>query len=118
MFDKVTYRTDDRDLPEEDQRVLVIFPGGNGDWYVQVAPLHGRTMDGVRICTSGGAASHCPGLAPAIAKAYRAMQAAQRGETPPALSMMDMEAELEAWRKRFPDHAYRPEDDSVAPREE
>lgn len=46
-MDKAVYLTDDRDLPVEDQRALVIFPGGNGDWYVQVAPAHGRTNQGV-----------------------------------------------------------------------
>lgn len=32
MQEKVMYVTDDRDLPDEDQRSLVIFQGGNGDW--------------------------------------------------------------------------------------
>ncbi|WP_321820730.1 MULTISPECIES: hypothetical protein [unclassified Burkholderia] len=100
---KAMYVTDDRDLPDVEQRALVIFPGGNGDWYVQVAPKHGRTIEGVRICTSGGAATQCPGLGPAIAEAYRAMLAAQNGErrerlTPPE----DLECELRAWREKFP----------------
>jgi len=79
MTDKAMYLTDDRDLPLDDQRALVIFPGGNGDWYLQVTPHHGRSMDGVRICTSGGAASACPGLPNAIAEAYRCMKAAADG---------------------------------------
>lgn len=107
MFEKAMYLTDDRDLPVEDQRALVIFPGGNGDWYVQVAPAHGRTTEGVRICTSGGASTHCPGLGVAIADAYRAMQAAQRGERKVVASRMDLEDELTAWRARFPELQYR-----------
>lgn len=107
MFDKALYLTDDRDLPEEDQRALVIFPGGNGDWYVQVAPAHGRTTEGVRICTSGGASSQCPGLGIAIADAYRSMQAAQRGERKNVPSRMDLEDELAAWRTRFPELQYQ-----------
>ena len=102
MSDAAMYLTDDRDLPEEDQRTLVIFPGGNGDWYVQVAPAHGRTSEGVRICTSGGAATACPGLGPAISEAYRAMRAAQNGQNRPSRSRSDLEEEIEAWRARFP----------------
>jgi len=98
---KAMYLTDDRDLPESDQRALVIFCGGNGDWYVQVAPKHGRTMEGVRLCTSGGASSHCPGLTVAIADAYRAMIAAERGEPPPP-GRVDLLEEVAAWRGRFP----------------
>jgi len=107
MTEKAIYLTDDRDLPEEDQRTLVIFHGGNGDWYVQVAPAHGRTMEGVRICTSGGASSRCPGLGVAIADAYRAIQAAQRGESVPVRSRTELEEELAVWRSRFPDLDYQ-----------
>ena len=107
MFEKAIYLTDDRDLPKEDQRVLVIFPGGNGDWYVQVAPAHGRTTEGVRISTSGGASTNCPGLGIAIAEAYRAIQAAERGERKSVRSRMDLEDELAAWRERFPELQYK-----------
>ena len=107
MFEKAMYLTDDRDLPLEDQRALVIFSGGNGDWYVQIAPAHGRTTEGVRICTSGGAATNCPGLGIAIAEAFRAMQAAERGERKSVRSRMDLEDELSAWRERFPNLEYR-----------
>lgn len=100
-MNKAMYLTDDRDRPAEEQRALVIFPGGNGDWYVQVAPAHGRTTEGVRICTSGGAASSCPGLGLAIADAYRAMVAAERGEPAPR-ARFEMEEEIAAWRRRFP----------------
>lgn len=77
------YLTDDRDLPEDELRTLVIFQGGNGDWYVQVAPKHGRTMEGVRLCTSGGASSAAPGLTVSIAEAYRAIKAAEQGTAAP-----------------------------------
>ena len=107
VFDKAMYLTDDRDLPEEDQRALVIFPGGNGDWYVQVAPAHGRTTEGVRICTSGGAATACPGLGIAIAESYRAMAAAEKGERRAVRSRGDLEEELAAWHGRFPELHYQ-----------
>lgn len=99
------YLTDDRDLPDEEQRALVIFSGGNGDWYVQVAPRHGRTTEGVRLCTSGGASSACPGLTVAIADAYRAMVAASRGERP-APSRAELMEELDAWRAKYPDQKF------------
>lgn len=107
MTERAMYLTDDRDLPDDALRTLVIFPGGNGDWYVQVAPKHGRTTEGVRIATSGGAATHCPGLGPAIAEAYRAMLAAQRGEQrDPVPSRAELEEELRAWRAAFPRQRY------------
>jgi hypothetical protein len=106
MSEAGVYLTDDRDLPEDQQRTLVIFPGGNGDWYVQVAPSHGRTTEGVRICTSGGAQWACPGLGVAIAEAYRAMRSAKNtptGQRPPRVpSRQELEDELAAWRAQFP----------------
>lgn len=108
MTENVMYLTDDRDLPKDDLRALVIFPGGNGDWYVQVAPAHGRTTEGVRICTSGGASTQCPGLGVAIADAYRAMKAAQSGERVAERSSRDdLETEVAAWRIRFPGLEYQ-----------
>lgn len=107
MSDQAMYLTDDRDRPLDEQRALVILPGGNGDWYVQVTPHHGRSMDGVRLCTSGGASTACPGLILAIAEAYRCMKAAaegQRREHRPSLE--DLEAELAAWRDHYPDQRY------------
>lgn len=104
---KAVYVTDDRDHPVDRQFALVIFPGGNGDWYVQVAPRHGRTMDGVRISTSGGAASNCPGLGQAIAEAYRAMIAAQTGEVRQIQPTRDdLERELNAWRTAYPTYRF------------
>lgn len=107
MLEKMMYLTDDRDIREEDQRALVIFLGGNGDWYVQVAPKHGMTTEGVRICTSGGAATQCPGLGVAIAEAYRAMAAAKQGQQQDRpVPRGELEDELQAWRNRFPDFHY------------
>lgn len=99
-----SYLTDDRDLPEEEQHRLVIFFGGNDDLYVQVAPKNGSTLHGVRLSTSGGASMHCPGLVPALADAYRAMKAAEEGVNLAGLaSREELDAELRAWRARFPD---------------
>ena len=114
---KAMYLTDDRDFPEEKQRTLVIFPGGNGDWYVQVAPVHGRTTEGVRLCTSGGASSQCPGLTVAIAQAYRAMLAAQDG-TAVAVgpSYAELEREVGAWRAAAPNYFYDERDGRISPR--
>lgn len=119
MDNKGIYLTDDRDLPEDEKRALVIFPGGNGDWYVQVTPPHGMSMEGVRICTSGGAQFNCPGLGVAIADAYRAMVSAQNGERFNLRSRFEMEEEIKAWRRRFPDMEYQfgmlSEKESAAP---
>ena len=102
-MEKAIYLTDDRDLPDEDLRTLVIFHGGNGDWYVQVAGKNGRAQEGVRICTSGGAATQCPGLGVAIAEAYRAIKAAQNGAPhDPVQSRAELEDEVRAWRNQYP----------------
>lgn len=70
---EVRYLTDDRDL-EEDRNELVIGFGGNGDWYVAVVSEgQGTVGKAVRICTSGGAAAAAPGLGRAIATAFRAL---------------------------------------------
>jgi hypothetical protein len=70
--EEARYLTDDRD--EKDRNELVIFQGGNGDWYVGVVP-EGEAGLGrfVRLCTSGGASFAAPGLTVAIADAYRAI---------------------------------------------
>ncbi|MBT2327005.1 hypothetical protein J7E62_32455 [Variovorax paradoxus] len=105
MSESAVYLTDDRDLPPDELRTLVIFQGGNGDWYVQVANRHGRATEGVRHCTSGGASTQAPGLTVAIASAYRAIRAAQRGAPQPP-SQLDLEEEVAAWRARFPQHQF------------
>lgn len=69
----VRYLTDDADI-DRHRNELRIFMGGNGDWYVSIAPEgEGDIGRGVRIVTSG---SRVPGLAVAIANAYRAIHAA------------------------------------------
>lgn len=102
MGERMHYLTDDRDLPLEDQRTLVIFPGGNGDWYVQVGDHRGRAVTGVRLCTSGGASTQVPGLTVAIADAYRALAAARAGHGTSPASRHELEEEIQAWRERFP----------------
>lgn len=73
---EVRYLTDDRD--ERKKNELVISFGGNGDWYVAVVPEGEGTIGrGIRICTSGGAASVAPGLGIAIANAFRALASAK-----------------------------------------
>ncbi len=75
--DQMRYLTDDRD--EEKRNELVITWGDNGDWYIATAPEgQGTVGKGVRICTSGGASSRCPGLGPAIADAFRAIAKARK----------------------------------------
>ena len=73
------YLTDDRD--DESRNELVIIQGGNGDWYVAIVPEgEGCIGRGVRIATSGGASTRVPGLAPAIANAFRALVNAGNGD--------------------------------------
>ena len=71
--EKVKYVTDDRDMSEEEQQVLSIFIGGNGDYYVSTHPKTHRTGRAVRLAMSGGASSRIPMLCAGIATAYRAM---------------------------------------------
>jgi hypothetical protein len=85
--DALRYLTDDRDYPTSEQRELLIFQGGNGDYYVQsVEPGH-RILRGVRICMSGGCSSENPALARAIADAYRALYDAAHGRESPTPPM-------------------------------
>lgn len=120
MIKKAVYLTDDRDYTDEDQRTLVIFPGGNGDWYVQVAPKHGRAIEGVRLCTSGGASTQCPGLTVAIAEAYRSIIASQsenkRKDMQPTYS--ELMSEVTAWRAKAMKYRYDPRFDEIVPKDE
>lgn len=71
----VRWLTDDRDGPAGERAELTIFQGENGDWYVGVSAEGSWPMlTTVRICTSGGAASECPGLVDAIWRAYTALE--------------------------------------------
>ena len=77
--ESVRYLTDDRD--EKRPNELVISQGNNGDWYVSVVPQgEGEIGRGVRLCTSGGASTRCPGLTVAISRAYRAIVEGEGGE--------------------------------------
>lgn len=79
----VQYLTDDRDASRRNE--LIIMQGNNGDWYVAVVPEgEGAIGRGVRLCTSGGASSRCPGLTVAISQAYRAIKnGEERGRSQP-----------------------------------
>lgn len=102
-LDQVEFVTDDRDKPEDERLSLRIFRGGNEDWYVAIAPINEVAINGVRVCTSGGASTSHPGLTTAIADAYTAIHNANngiRGEMPP--SRYELEDELQAWRNKFP----------------
>lgn len=62
------YPTDDQDDPIPwDFHVRL---AKNGDWYVGTAPSKAKPLRWVRITTSG---SRCPGVAPAIAEAFKVM---------------------------------------------
>ena len=76
--ENVRYLTDDRDARQRNE--LVIGQGDNGDWYIGVAP-EGKFVVGrcVRLCTSGGASSRCPGLTTAISQAYKAIAKGEEG---------------------------------------
>ncbi len=76
QMSEVRYLTDDRDYARRME--LVIQLGGNGDWYVSVVPEGEGAVRGVRICTSGGAASRVPGLPKAIADAFRVLEKIQK----------------------------------------
>lgn len=111
-MENAIYITDDRDMPPEDQRALVISMGGNGDWYVQVTGINGRSTEGVRLCTSGGASNKVPGLTAAIAEAYRCMIASQKNEARKPFineSYQSLKSEVEAWRNKFPNLKYQDE---------
>ena len=68
----VRYLTDDRDATRRNE--LILGQADNGDWYIATVP-EGEFGVGkfVRLCTSGGASSRCPGLTVAIAGAYNAI---------------------------------------------
>ncbi len=115
VMSEARYSTDDRDLPPEDQRYLVISCGGNGDWYVQIAPK-GRfsTTEVVRLSTSGGASSRCPGLTVAVAEAFRAIVASSAGRhIDPPPSYDDLLREVTAWREKAVKYMYDPRDDAI-----
>jgi hypothetical protein len=66
------YLTDDRD--GRNRHELVIFWAPNGDYYIGSCP-EGEFLvrQGVRICTSGGAASRNPKLVKAVQDLFQAL---------------------------------------------
>jgi hypothetical protein len=74
-----TYRSDDRDLPGEDNE-LTVFQGGNGDWYVSIHKHGERLGPAVRVTTSG-APSGQPGVALAVYRLWRALGGEWADET-------------------------------------
>jgi hypothetical protein len=72
-----SYLTDDRDQRGERHKLMIQW-GNNGDWYVSVIPEGYLIGPTVRLCTSGGASSRCPGLTKAISDAYQAMPVDER----------------------------------------
>lgn len=65
------YRSDDRDLERGDNDLLV-YPGGNGDWYVTIVEHGKRLGPTVRITTSGSPDGQ-EGVAAAVAFLFRTM---------------------------------------------
>lgn len=105
-FEEVVFVTDDRDKPEDERMSLRIIQGGNQDWYVSVAPMNEGAINGVRICTSGGAITSHPGLVSAIADAYTALHNAKHGIREHLPSRQELNDELEAWRRKFPGYEF------------
>jgi hypothetical protein len=74
------YRSDDRDLDDCDNDLVVMPPDGNGDWYVSVLPHGHKIGPTVRVTTSGSPRGQ-RGVSTAVARLYRAMG----GEEEPSL---------------------------------
>lgn len=68
---KRNYRSDDRDLENRDN-TLVVNMGGNGDWYVMIVKTGEKYGPTVRVTTSGAMQGHNM-AAPAIGNLYRAL---------------------------------------------
>ena len=64
-------------------------------------------INGIRICSSGGASKAHLGLTAAIAEAYTAIKNADLGlQVKQPASRREMEEELEAWRSKFPNFEF------------
>lgn len=89
------YLTDDRDDEPGRRHELVIFPGGNGDWYLGVWPEGARgSPNTVRLCTSGGASSAAPMLPICAARMYRALGPKQEPVELPAVGEVGCKHEV------------------------
>lgn len=95
------YHSDDRDLERGDNDLLV-YPGGNGDWYVTIVEHGKRLGPTVRITTSGSPDGQ-EGVAAAVAHLFRAMGGERDpavAEQRPALEAMSR-AQLVAWAEQL-----------------
>lgn len=102
-FEEVVFVTDDRDKPDEERLSLRVIQGGNQDWYVSIAPENKGAINGVRICTSGGASCSHPGLTSAISDVYTALHNAKHGiRDKQHQSRSELQEEIMAWRNQFP----------------
>lgn len=75
-MEPVEYLTDDRDM--EHQAKIIIFMGGNGDYYQQIMWRDeinnlNEMSPAVRVCTSGGASSSNPDFLRAVSDQYDAL---------------------------------------------
>ncbi len=77
---EVRYLTDDRD--RNNRTELVLQHGGNGDLYVTTVSEGRPAMFGVRLATSGGAATNAPDLVIGLMDAFNKLyeQAAKNPE--------------------------------------
>lgn len=111
------YVTDDRD--DEERHKLHISLGGNGDYYVGVIPEGDNwPWHSVRICTSGGAATHAQGLLRGIATAYRCLTSSEQpkgmAQAPDAehivraLPHSDLDGLVEAMQYKFRKNRRKP----------
>jgi hypothetical protein len=78
MRPEARYRSDDRDLPGSDND-LVIFFGGNGDWYVSIVK-HGERIGPAARVTTSGVPRGFEGVAPAVARLHAALRGDRSGE--------------------------------------
>jgi hypothetical protein len=69
------YTTDDRDY--EHKATMIMFAGGNGDYYQQINWTDHRGLiqqsPAIRYCTSGGCSTRNPALLSAVVDQYRAL---------------------------------------------
>ena len=66
------YRSDDRDLGERNDTDLMVYQGGNGDWYLTIVP-HGQHIGPTVRLTTSGVPRGCEGVPVALARLFRAL---------------------------------------------
>jgi hypothetical protein len=72
MRPEARYHSDDRDLPGSDND-LVVFFGGNGDWYVSIVK-HGERIGPAARVTTSGVPRGFEGVAPAVSRLHAALR--------------------------------------------